>query len=92
MGQKICPEKKLENGFFLKIDVAIVGWTSLKIVYTAFSQENNSFFWKFTFFTFTQKPLKMAQNDIFLWEGELKTQIWAILSGFWVKVKKVDPL
>ena len=26
MGQKICPEKKLENGFFSKIDVAIVGW------------------------------------------------------------------
>ena len=26
LGQKICPEKKLENGFFPKIDVAIVGW------------------------------------------------------------------
>ena len=24
--KKICPEKKLENGFFPKIDVAIVGW------------------------------------------------------------------
>ena len=26
LGQKICPKKKLENGFFSKIDVAIVGW------------------------------------------------------------------
>ena len=25
-GQKICPEKKLENGFLPKIDIAIVGW------------------------------------------------------------------
>ena len=26
LGQKICPEKKLENGFLPKIDIAIVGW------------------------------------------------------------------
>ena len=26
MGQKLCPEKKLDNGFFPKIDVALVGW------------------------------------------------------------------
>ena len=25
MGQKICPEKKVENGFFPN-DIAIVGW------------------------------------------------------------------
>ena len=26
MGQKICHEKKLEDGLFPKIDVAIAGW------------------------------------------------------------------
>ena len=26
LGQKMCPEKKLENVFFPKINVAIVGW------------------------------------------------------------------
>ena len=43
LGQKICPEKKLENGFFPKIDVAIVGWTSFDI---AISQQKDSFFLK----------------------------------------------
>ena len=81
-----------------KLDVAIVGWTSLKILYIAIFLQKIVFFenayrgptviFHFggsPFFTFTQNPLRMAQNDIFLLQGELKTQIWAIFSGFWVK-------